>query len=184
MLLDTILERFTEKGFLSERGTQRSDSSQGVAAIRVLNSLGSVRETFRHALNSLAVAAPDWLAPQLDPAWADRYGPRFDEYRLPKKKEERQALADQIGKDGFRLLGAVSATDAPPELRKLPAVETLRQVWRAPDEALVLPLSSTGTSAMEAGIVNLLAPGETMIVAQCGFFGRRIAEIGRMGLVK
>jgi alanine-glyoxylate transaminase/serine-glyoxylate transaminase/serine-pyruvate transaminase len=61
----------------------------------------------------------------------------------------------------------------------LEVVETLRQVWRAPDEALVLPLSSTGTSAMEAGIVNLLAPGETIVVAQCGFFGRRIAEIAR-----
>jgi alanine-glyoxylate transaminase/serine-glyoxylate transaminase/serine-pyruvate transaminase len=61
----------------------------------------------------------------------------------------------------------------------LEVVEMLRQVWRAPEDALVMPLSSTGTSAMEAGIVNLLAPGETMIVAECGFFGRRIAEIAR-----
>ncbi|HLY51066.1 MAG TPA: alanine--glyoxylate aminotransferase family protein [Solirubrobacteraceae bacterium] len=61
----------------------------------------------------------------------------------------------------------------------LEVVELLRQTWRAGDDALVLPLSSTGTSAMEAGIVNLLAPGETLIVAECGFFGRRIAEIAR-----
>src|SRR5579871_2135510 len=61
----------------------------------------------------------------------------------------------------------------------LDVVELLRITWRAPEDALVLPLSSTGTSAMEAGIVNLLAPGETMIVAECGFFGRRIAEIAR-----
>jgi len=61
----------------------------------------------------------------------------------------------------------------------LEILEMLRQVWRAPEDALVLALSSTGTSAMEAGIVNLLAPGETMIVAQCGFFGARIAEIAR-----
>jgi transposase len=129
LLLDTMLQRFKEQGLLKARGRQRTDSSHVLAAVRVLNRLECVGETFRHALNSLAVAAPEWLAPQLDPAWADRYGPRFDEYRLPKQKEERQALADQIGEDGFRLLGAVDATDAPPELRVLPAVETLRQVW-------------------------------------------------------
>jgi alanine-glyoxylate transaminase / serine-glyoxylate transaminase / serine-pyruvate transaminase len=66
----------------------------------------------------------------------------------------------------------------------LEVVELLRQTWRASDDDLVFALSCTGTSAMEAGIVNLLAPGETLIVAQCGFFGRRIAEIGRRhGLV-
>lgn len=129
LLLDTMLERFKEKGLLRARGRQRTDSSHVLAAVRVLNRLECVGETVRHALNSLAVTAPDWLAPQLDPAWADRYGPRVDEYRLPKKQEERQALADQIGEDGFRLLGAVYAPDAPPQLRLLPAVETLRQVW-------------------------------------------------------
>src|SRR5579884_2228869 len=61
----------------------------------------------------------------------------------------------------------------------LEVVELLRLTWRAPEDALVLALSSTGTSAMEAGIVNLVAPGETMIVAKCGFFGRRMAEIAR-----
>jgi alanine-glyoxylate transaminase / serine-glyoxylate transaminase / serine-pyruvate transaminase len=57
-------------------------------------------------------------------------------------------------------------------------VRMLRLVYRAGD-GLVLPLSATGTSGMEAGIVNLLAPGETIIVGQCGFFGRRIVEIAR-----
>lgn len=66
----------------------------------------------------------------------------------------------------------------------LEVVELLRATWRAAEDALVLPLSSTGTSAMEAGIVNLVGPGEKMIVAECGFFGRRIAEIAaRHGIV-
>jgi alanine-glyoxylate transaminase / serine-glyoxylate transaminase / serine-pyruvate transaminase len=52
----------------------------------------------------------------------------------------------------------------------------LRQVWRMP-EGEVLALSSTGTSAMEAGITNLLEPGETAIVAEAGFFGRRLGEM-------
>ena len=49
--------------------------------------------------------------------------------------------------------------------------ELLRAVWRMP-EGDVLALPSTGTSAMEAGIANLLEPGDTAIVAEAGFFGR------------
>jgi alanine-glyoxylate transaminase / serine-glyoxylate transaminase / serine-pyruvate transaminase len=60
----------------------------------------------------------------------------------------------------------------------LDVVDMLRRVYRMPD-GLVLPLHCTGTAGMEAGIVNLLEPGDTVIVAQCGYFGRRIAEIAR-----
>ena len=60
----------------------------------------------------------------------------------------------------------------------LEVIELQRRVFRAPD-GLVLPLQATGTSGMEAGIAGLLAPGEKAIIAQCGFFGRRIAEIAR-----
>ena len=52
----------------------------------------------------------------------------------------------------------------------------LRDVWRM-TEGDVLALPSTGTSAMEAGIANLLEPGDTAIVAEAGYFGRRLAEI-------
>ena len=54
--------------------------------------------------------------------------------------------------------------------------ELLRAVWRMP-EGDVLALPSTGTSAMEAGIANLLEPGDTAIVAEAGFFGRRLGDI-------
>ena len=60
----------------------------------------------------------------------------------------------------------------------LEVVELLRRVYRMPD-GLVLPLQCTGTSGMEAGIANLLEPGDTAIVARSGFFGNRIAEIAR-----
>ncbi len=58
----------------------------------------------------------------------------------------------------------------------LDVVSMLRATWRMPD-GLVLPLQCTGTGGMETGIANLLEPGDTAIVAQSGFFGRRIAEI-------
>jgi alanine-glyoxylate transaminase / serine-glyoxylate transaminase / serine-pyruvate transaminase len=52
----------------------------------------------------------------------------------------------------------------------------LRDVWRM-HTGDVFALPSTGTSAMEAGIANLLEPGDTAIVAEAGFFGRRLADI-------
>ena len=58
----------------------------------------------------------------------------------------------------------------------LDVVGLLRRVYRMPD-GLVLPLQCTGTAGMEAGIVNLVEPGDTVVVAQCGFFGRRIVQI-------
>src|SRR5215207_4847112 len=60
----------------------------------------------------------------------------------------------------------------------LEVVAMLRRLYRMPD-GLVLPLHCTGTAGMEAGIANLVEPGDTVIVAQCGFFGRRISQIAR-----
>jgi alanine-glyoxylate transaminase/serine-glyoxylate transaminase/serine-pyruvate transaminase len=60
----------------------------------------------------------------------------------------------------------------------LDVVAMLREAWRMPD-GLVLPLHCTGTGGMETGISNLLEPGDTAIVARCGYFGARIAEIAR-----
>ena len=60
----------------------------------------------------------------------------------------------------------------------LEVVAELRQVYRVTD-GLVLPLQATGSSGMEAGILNLVEPGETVVVGVCGFFGRRIAEKAR-----
>ncbi|HEY2602290.1 MAG TPA: aminotransferase class V-fold PLP-dependent enzyme [Thermoleophilaceae bacterium] len=58
----------------------------------------------------------------------------------------------------------------------LEVVALLREVYRA-DDGLVLAIQATGTSGMEAGIANLVQPGETMIVASAGYFGQRISEI-------
>lgn len=62
--------------------------------------------------------------------------------------------------------------------RLLEVVDMLRLAWRT-SASTVLPLSATGTSGMEAGIVNLLAPEQTVVVGACGYFGRRIAQIAQ-----
>ncbi len=128
-MLDTMLEHFRARKLLKAGGRQRTDSTHVLAAIRSVNRLELVGETLRAALNALAVAAPDWLRAHADPTWARRYGPRVDDLRLPAKPEERRALAREIGTDGYHLLAATRALDAPAWLREVPAVETLRRVW-------------------------------------------------------
>jgi transposase len=100
-----------------------------LAAIRPRNRLELVGETRRCALHRLAVAAPAWLRAHIQPAWGDRYSHRVEHYRFPKADADRQQLATTIGADGFALLQAAYAPEAPPEVRDAPAVEVLRRLW-------------------------------------------------------
>ena len=88
-----------------------------------------VGETFRHALNCLAIVAPDWLRERIHPDWVESYDHRVEDYRLPKGAAERQAYALVIGTDGVCLLNAIFAPDAPAWVCEIPAVDILRRVW-------------------------------------------------------
>lgn len=100
-----------------------------LAKIRALNRVLCVWETMRAALNSLAVAAPDWLRAHSHPEWVERYGPRSEDSRSPLGEAERLAFAEEIGQHGRELLDAVFDPIAPQWLRSVPSVEILRQVW-------------------------------------------------------
>jgi transposase len=129
LLLDAVLEVAQEAGLLKAGGNQRTDSTHVLAAIRQLYRLETIGETLRHALNRLATLAPSWLLAHVTPEWAERYGTRIEQYRLPKDDAGREALALQFAQDGFSLLSAVDAPDAPAQVRELPALVTLRQMW-------------------------------------------------------
>src|ERR671910_2490536 len=113
LLLDTMLERFKARGLVKARGKQRTDSIYVLAAVRDLSFLERVAETLRAALDDVAAVAPDWLRAVAKPVWFERYGRRVEDYRLPKSREEREALALDVGADGFVLLDALDAPDAP-----------------------------------------------------------------------
>jgi len=51
----------------------------------------------------------------------------------------------------------------------------LARVLRAPDGSLVLAVSGTGTSAMEAAVANLTQPGTRALAIVTGYFGDRLA---------
>ena len=130
LLLDRMLDHFKARGLVKARGRQRTDSTHVLAAVHDLNLLELVGETLRNALDDLAAAAPDWLRVIAPPAWFERYTRRLEEYRLPKGREAREALALEIGADGVLLLASLDAPDAPAKARAVSMVRTLREVWR------------------------------------------------------
>jgi transposase len=128
-LLDTFLELFKARGLVRERGKQRTDSTHILAAVRDLNRLECVGEAMRHALNVAAKVAPDWLKAWVPLDWYPRYSSRFEQYRLPSTKSERQELAVSIGIDGAVLLAHAYSADAPEDIVGHTAIEILRQIW-------------------------------------------------------
>ena len=130
LLLDRMLERFKARGLVKARGKQRTDSTHVLAAMHDLHLLELVAETLRATLDDLAAVVPDWLRKVAQPVWFERYGRRVEDYRLPKSQEKREALALEVGADGFVLLDALDKAAAPEEAGKVAMVRTLRDVWR------------------------------------------------------
>ena len=58
----------------------------------------------------------------------------------------------------------------------LDLVGGLRALWRRPEGGLTIALSSSGTSAMEAGFMNLVDHDDTVISCHWGFFGSRLND--------
>jgi alanine-glyoxylate transaminase/serine-glyoxylate transaminase/serine-pyruvate transaminase len=56
--------------------------------------------------------------------------------------------------------------------------DRLRTVWRT-GNARTLPISGTGSAGMEAAFVNLVGPGDVVVVGVNGLFGERMCEVAR-----
>src|SRR3954468_9116846 len=54
--------------------------------------------------------------------------------------------------------------------------ERLRQVFQTTN-ALTLPISGTGSAGMEAAFVNVVAPGDPVVVGVNGVFGERMCDV-------
>src|SRR6266699_4631655 len=73
--------------------------------------------------------APDWIRAHVPASWVEQYGKRLEEERLPKEAQERQQYVNQVGADGWMLLGALQAAATPDWMKTLPAVSTFRTIW-------------------------------------------------------
>ncbi len=54
--------------------------------------------------------------------------------------------------------------------------DRLRAVWGT-DNALTLPISGTGSAGMEAAFVNLVGPGDVVVIGVNGLFGQRMCDV-------
>jgi alanine-glyoxylate transaminase/serine-glyoxylate transaminase/serine-pyruvate transaminase len=54
--------------------------------------------------------------------------------------------------------------------------QMLRQTWGT-DNARTLPISATGSAGMEAAFVNVVHPGDVVVVAVNGLFGQRMCDV-------
>jgi transposase len=60
LLFDMLLTWCRDRQLVKARGRQRTDSTHVLAAVRALHRIEVVGEALRHALNTLAVVAPEW----------------------------------------------------------------------------------------------------------------------------
>lgn len=129
LLLDKLLKRCAQLGLVKGGGKQRTDSTRILGAVRDLNRLEVVGESVRAALNDLAVLAPDWLQQIAPEDWYARYGRRIEDYRLPSKKADRVAYAEQVGADGAYLLECLSESKYAEDGFALSTVQTVQSLW-------------------------------------------------------
>jgi alanine-glyoxylate transaminase/serine-glyoxylate transaminase/serine-pyruvate transaminase len=57
-------------------------------------------------------------------------------------------------------------------------IKLLRYVFQTENE-VTLPISGTGTAAMEAAVANIIEPGDSVLALVIGYFGERLAEMAR-----
>jgi transposase len=129
LLLERLVERCAELGFLKGQKKQRTDSTHVLAAVRALSLLELMGEAMRRVLDEAARLAPDWLRQHLNEAWIKRYERRFEGYRLPTSQAKREELAVVIGEDRYSFLQVIHSEGCPAELQTSPKVEMLQRIW-------------------------------------------------------
>ncbi|MFK0297484.1 transposase [Streptomyces sp. NPDC090442] len=129
IVFDRLVDHCRAEGLIGAGGRQRTDATHVISAVRDLNRLELAGESVRAALEALAVAAPAWLASQIDVAeFAHRYGPRVNGWTMPSSQAKRDRLAQAFATDGYAIVRAAYTTAAPVWIRDVEAVQILRQV--------------------------------------------------------
>ena len=130
VLFEQVLKRLQALGLVQKGGKQRTDATAVLAATQTLNRVQLVAETMRLTLEALSDYRPDWLRAIALPHWYERYSLVLSGFRLPRTKEKQEALALDIGRDGFHLLEALQRPDVPSQAASLPELMVLAQVWQ------------------------------------------------------
>lgn len=128
-LFDHLLAACTARGLIKPRGTQRTDSTRVLAAVRSLTQLECILEAIHWVLNQLTTHDPAWVQDHVPPAWFARYSFRADHARFPKADAARDRFVLTMAADGYQVLSWLDDPATPAALRHLPAVHALRLIW-------------------------------------------------------
>ena len=126
---DAVLTRAKTRGVLKAGARPRSDSTPVLGAMRAID---QARQAWPRRCVMRSTSWPlagEWLLAHTTPEWVDRYALRSSEFHLPRSAADRQAWAARTGTDAMGLLEALVAQDKTKVARRLPAVQTPRQVW-------------------------------------------------------
>ena len=129
-MFERVLKRLQDLGLLQKGGKQRTDATAVLAATQLLNRVQLVAETMRLALEALATIVRTGCARSALPHWYERYSLVLTGFRLPRAKDKQEALALEIGRDGFYLLDALQQPECPSQAASLPEISVLAQVWQ------------------------------------------------------
>ena len=127
-LLDTCLTTCNARGWLKARGTQRTDSDPRPGGDPHAAPAGMCPGSHACCAQSAQCGGARVSAAARAGDWYPRDGFRSDQARLPKDTSKREALARQVGADGYQLLAWVQTADTFRGLKDLPALEALRQI--------------------------------------------------------
>ena len=82
-----------------------------------------------------------------------------------------------------RVLDAMSAPMMghldPNFLEVMDRIQDLLRYTFQTESAMAIPVSGTGSAAMEAAVSNMIEPGDPVLVCVCGFFGSRMEDMCR-----
>ena len=129
-LLDTFLAACKARGWIKARGTQRTDSTHVLAAIRTLHRLECVLEAMHYALNQLSDVAPAWVRQQVPPDMVHALRPPVRPGALAEGRQQARGARPPDRRGRLSAPGRGCRPPTPPSgLQDLPALEALRQIW-------------------------------------------------------
>lgn len=125
MVFERMVTYLRERGYIRERGKQRTDSTKIIGLVARLSRLELVCETIRVTLGALVEADGAWVKKHLPVSFVDKYSRRRSDFRL--SKVEVQQRMGETGQEGYWLLDQVEAHGSD-ELKALTEVKQLRRV--------------------------------------------------------
>ena len=112
--LDTFLAACKARGWIKARGTQRTDSTHVLAAIRTLHRLECVLEAMHCALNQLSERRPPGCSSRCRQNGIRAMASGLTKPACRRMPANARRSPGQVGADGYQLLEWVRAPESPP----------------------------------------------------------------------